>query len=395
MPIRLTPDHLDFCSSDLQREAVELFLAGNKINAIAKKQNRDYRLVHRSLQSVEKKAAAKGVAKDYDLVHETAPGFITKRVSTAYGEDGSVKLQWHIQEPEKVAITEMVREVVDGFVEKLQGRHSARKHKGSVVEDLLCSYIIGDHHLGMLAHSDETMGDDYDVSISKDILKRATERLISVAPDAKVGLLLNLGDFLHINDSTSTTPASKHLLDSDGRYGKTIREASILIKNMIIRLLDKHEEVWVINVRGNHDPDASLWLNEVMRLYFESDPRVHVFDNLSKFVWFKWGQNLVVTHHGDKIKMANLYGSITRNLRKEWGDSKHTFVWTGHVHHKNQEEYGGAIFESFNILAPPDAWHAGSGYSSSRSMSCIVLHKEYGEEGRLKVNIERLNHDSV
>ena len=73
---------------------------------------------------------------------------------------------------------------------------------------------------------------------------------------------------------------------------------------------------------------------------------------------------------------------------KEWGESKHTFVWTGHIHHKNQEEYGGAIFESFNILAPPDAWHAASGYSSSRSMSCIVLHQEFGEEGRLKVNIK-------
>ncbi len=395
MPIRLTPDHLDFCSSDLQREAVKLFLDGHTLNDIAEKQERNYRRVHRSLQAVEAKAAAKGVARHYDLVHETAPGFITKRVSTAYGEDGSVKLQWHIQEPEKVAITEMVREVVDGFVEKLQGRHNPRKYKGSVAEDLLCSYIIGDHHLGMLAHSDETMGDDYDVSISKELLTKATERLISVAPDAEVGLLLNLGDFLHINDSTSTTPASKHLLDSDGRYGKTIREASILIRNMVLAMLEKHKQVWIINVRGNHDPDASLWLNEVMRLYFESDPRVRVFDNLSKFVWFQWGQNLVVTHHGDRIKMANLYGSITRNLRKEWGESKHTFVWTGHVHHKNQEEYGGAIFESWNILAPPDAWHAASGYSSSRSMSCIVLHKDYGEEGRLKVNIERIQDDSI
>ena len=128
-----------------------------------------------------------------------------------------------------------------------------------------------------------------------------------------------------------------------------------------------------------------------MRLYFEDNPRVKVFDNASKFMWFQFGKNLIVTHHGDKIKMANLYGSITKNLRKEWGESDHVFVWTGHIHHKNQEEHGGALFESFNILAPVDAWHAASGYSSSRSMSCIVLHKDYGEEGRLKVNTERIN----
>ena len=102
---------------------------------------------------------------------------------------------------------------------------------------------------------------------------------------------------------------------------------------MILAMLEKHEQVWVINVRGNHDPDAALWLNEVMR-FTSSLTHASEFDNLSKFVWFKWGKNLVVTHHGDKIKMANLYGSITRNLRKEWGESKHTFVWTGHIHHK-------------------------------------------------------------
>jgi hypothetical protein len=48
------------------------------------------------------------------------------------------------------------------------------------------------------------------------------------------------------------------------------------------------------------------------------------------------------------------------------------------------------LFESWNILAPADAWHASSGYASSRSMTCVILHKDYGEEGRLKVNVERI-----
>lgn len=390
---KVTEEHRKYCTTDLQRQVIDLLLQGETQARIAEIQGRDARRVYSTIDRIKTKAARHGYAPEQDLRHETAPGFTTKRVSTAYNQDGEIVLQWHIQEPERLAIEELVRGTVEAFTDELQGSHAQKAYEGNAVEDLLCAYVIGDHHLGMLAHGDETMGDDYDVKISQDLLEKATDRLISVAPDSQVGLLLNLGDFLHINDSTSTTPASKHLLDSDGRYGKTIRAASGLLKRMIMGMLEKHEEVWVINVRGNHDPDAALWLNEVMRLYFESDPRVRVFDNLSKFVWFQWGKNLVVTHHGDKIKMANLYGSITRNLRKEWGESKHTFVWTGHVHHKNQEEYGGAIFESFNILAPPDAWHAASGYSSSRSMSCIVLHQEFGEEGRLKVNIERLQNE--
>jgi len=254
----------------------------------------------------------------------------------------------------------------------------------------MVAYIIGDHHLGMLAHHTETMGEDYDVKISQRLLENAVDRLVSVAPAGKVGVLVNLGDFMHVNDSTSSTPNSKNLLDSDGRYSKTIRAASNVIKRTVLRMLEKHAEVWLVNVRGNHDPDAALWLNEVMRLYFEDDPRVNVFDNASKFIWWQWGKNLIVTHHGDRIKMSNLHGSIVSNLRQEWGQAEHTFVWTGHIHHKNQEEYGGALFESWNILAPADAWHASSGYASSRSMTCVILHKDYGEEGRLKVNVERI-----
>ena len=194
-------------------------------------------------------------------------------------------------------------------------------------DDLMVSYIIGDHHLGMLAHHTETMGEDYDVKISQRLLENAVDRLVSVAPAGKVGVLVNLGDFMHVNDSTSSTPNSKNLLDSDGRYSKTIRAASNVIKRTVLRMLEKHAEVWLVNVRGNHDPDAALWLNEVMRLYFEEDPRVNVFDNASKFIWWQWGKNLVVTHHGDRIKMSNLHGSIVSQSKARMGIKRSTLLY--------------------------------------------------------------------
>ena len=49
-----------------------------------------------------------------------------------------------------------------------------------------------------------------------------------------------------------------------------------------------------------------------IQMYFENDKRVRVFDNFNKFVWFQFGKNLVVTHHGDKINGARLYESITK-----------------------------------------------------------------------------------
>jgi hypothetical protein len=365
-------------------------LSGMNQTEIARELGKDPRRIHKSLAVVHRRAALQGVAPAYNVNRQTAPGFTTKRVSTAYNLDGDIVLQWHIQEPERQKLEELIAQFVKGFKDEVSGIHTPINAPTGIDDDYMVAYIIGDHHLGMLAHHSETMGEDYDVKISQRLLENAVDRLVSVAPAGRVGVLVNLGDFMHVNDSTSSTPNSKNLLDSDGRYSKTIRAASNVIKRTVLRMLEKHAEVWLVNVRGNHDPDAALWLNEVMRLYFEDDPRVHVFDNASKFIWWQWGKNLVVTHHGDRIKMSNLHGSIVSNLRQEWGASEHTFVWTGHIHHKNQEEYGGALFESWNILAPADAWHSGSGYASSRSMTCVILHKDYGEEGRLKVNVERI-----
>ena len=390
MASRSVEQHLEFCNTEYQRKIIDLHMQGLTFAAMGRELSRDPKTISEIVNKVHARAALGGVAPDQNLNRQVAPGFTTKRVSTAYNMDGDIVLQWHIQEPERQKIEELIAQFVEGFKDEVTGIHAPSDAPTSTDDDLMVSYIIGDHHLGMLAHHSETMGDDYDVKISQTLLESAIERLVSSAPAGEVGVLVNLGDFMHINDSTSSTPNSKNLLDSDGRYSKTIRAASNVIKRTVLRMLEKHNQVWLVNVRGNHDPDAALWLNEVMRLYFEEDPRVKVFDNASKFIWWQWGKNLVVTHHGDRIKMSNLHGSIVSNLRQEWGSSDHTFVWTGHIHHKNQEEYGGALFESWNILAPADAWHAGSGYASSRSMTCVILHKSFGEQGRLKANIQEL-----
>jgi hypothetical protein len=128
----------------------------------------------------------------------------------------------------------------------------------------------------------------------------------------------------------------------------------------------------------------------MVKLYYENEPRVKVYDNYNKFINFSWGDNLVVLHHGDKINLSRIYETITRVLAKEWGESKHRFAWTGHIHHKQAHEVGGLNHESWNVLPPPDAWHAASGYGASRSMTAVLLHKVLGEHSRFKVGASEL-----
>ena len=273
-------DLLEFCTTQRQRDVVIMRQDGKNHSEIARILNCDRSNVRRSLRAVENRAAAKGFAPSYDLTHTAAPGFVTKRVSTAYSEDGSIALQWHIQEPEKVKLAEMVEHLTDGLRDELKGLHKKVPKPVKTDDDLNACYLVGDHHIGMYAWGEEA-GEDWDVDKSEKILENAVDRLVAAAPPASTGTLINLGDFFHIQDSTSTTASSKHLLDSDGRWGRTIRAGTHLIKRIITRMLQKHKIVQVINARGNHDPDAALFLNTAIQMYFENDKRVNVLDNFN------------------------------------------------------------------------------------------------------------------
>ena len=386
---------LQFCEIDSQREAVKAVIKHGSRKKAAEALGKNRRTVDRLISRLEEKAARGGLSPDHDLTHAVAPGFTAKRISTAYKTDGTVAVQWVIQEQEKRALDQILEEFREGLKDELVGIHEPVQGPESTDDKLMSCYIIGDHHFGMYGWSDETGSDDYDTEIAEQLLSGAVDRLVAISPKSKNAALINVGDLFHANDTTSMTPASKHLLDTDGRFGRVIRIAGRVMKRLVNRMLEKHETVTVVNARGNHDPDAALWINEMLMMYFESDKRVRVLDNFNKFVYFTFGNNLVVTHHGDKIKRQQMYEAITRNLRAEWGACEYVYCWTGHIHHKEAEEIGGMLFESWNVLPPPDAWHAASGYGAERSMSCVVLHEDHGEEARLKVGISRLKSEAA
>lgn len=345
-----------------------------------------HQTVSSSIRSLKKRAAKSGYAPDYDMTRPAAPGYGTKRISTAYGRDGEVVLQWHIQEPERAALEEARQEIIQVLKEDLKGLYARVDAPDGCDSNLLSCYLIGDHHFGMYAWGEETGQGDYDTEISEKLLIDTAKRLVARSPNSETGALVNVGDFLHANGSAAETFAGTPV-DVDGRMGRVGRMAGLLLKTVICLLLKKHKKVIVVNARGNHDTDSSLWLNEIIRAYFCDEPRVQVMDNFNKFIHFEFGKNLIVVHHGDKIKPDRIYQAVTRNLPDSWGRCPYRYGWTGHIHHKESHEIGGMLFESWNVLPPPDAWHSNSGYGSGRSMTCVVLQKEGGEDIRFKVKV--------
>ena len=383
---------IPYCGSARQREIVELRSNGMTARAVAVHLGIHERNVMEACARVKRNAAKQGYSPDHDMMHTVPDGFTVKGVSTYYDDEGKPRGQWVKSASDTQALFEEALEAFkEGLVEDVAGKAKpTKKPKGEKDEELLACYLLGDHHLGMRAWPEETGGEPYDLEIACRVLFNAVDTLAHASSNARTGVLINLGDFFHANDLKNQTPGSGHGLDVDGRAGMIIRAAGQLYKRLITRMLETHNEVWIINVRGNHDPDAALWLNEMVKLYYEKEPRVKVYDNYNKFINFSWGDNLVVLHHGDKINLQRIYETITRVLAKEWGESKHRFAWTGHIHHKQAHEVGGLNHESWNVLPPPDAWHAASGYGASRSMTAVLLHKVLGEHSRFKVGASEL-----
>ena len=380
---------IEFTTTDRQKEVINAVIKNGSAKKAAKELKCDRRTVDKMIVRLEKIAASNGVAPHRDLTHQTAEGFQAKRISTAYKEDGSVALQWVIQEPDKQSLQQRLNYMLEGIKDDLTGFKKAVKQPAKVNADYLAMYIIGDHHFGMLADSETKLDDDdWDVKIASQILLDSTERLANRVGDAEIGVLLNVGDFFHADSSKNETTAGTRV-DVDTRIGKTFKLAGRLFQILVEKMLKTHKKVVVINVRGNHDSDMACHLSSCLEIIYDNEPRVEVLQNYSKFIHYQWHNNLFVFHHGDRIKHEQILQTVIKNLDDQWSQSKNRYCHLGHIHHHTAREISTMHFEHFGSLTSTDQWHSDSGYGSERSMTAIVYHKQTGEDSRVKIKVGR------
>jgi len=379
---------LRFASNERQVEVIQAVIEHGSNNKAAKALGCGRRTVDTMLKRIEAKAASKAVAPHKSVDRETMEGFEAKRVSTAYKEDGSVALQWVIQEPEKRSMKQKLDAMLEGMKDDLTEFKKPVKAPKKNNADYLAMYMIGDHHYGMLADSETKVDDDdWDVKIATKILVESTDRLANRVGNAEVGVLLNVGDFFHADSSANTTTKGTPV-DVDTRIGKTFKLAGRLFQVLIDKMLETHKEVVVINVRGNHDSDMACHLSSCLELLYSKEKRVNVLQNYSKFIHYQWHNNLFVFHHGDRMKHEQILQVVIKNLDDQWSQSKNRYCHLGHIHHHTAREVGSMHFEHWGSLTATDQWHSDSGYGAERSMTAVVYHKDHGEDSRVKIKVE-------
>ena len=175
------------------------------------------------------------------------------------------------------------------------------------------------------------------------------------------------------------TPTHGHVLDADSRFGKVVEVAIRLIRSLVSQALEKHRHVTLLICEGNHDLSSSLWLRKLFKALYELEPRVTVHDSELPYYAIAWGTNLLGFHHGHLRKNEQLPALFAAQFRELWGQSKRTYIHTGHRHHKEVKELPGAEVHQHPTLAARDAHASRGGWFSERKITAITYSTTHGE----------------
>lgn len=329
--------------------------------------------------------ALKGYSPAHNMTHSVPDGYKVKGVSTLYREDGSIAAQWVKSSEDAERQREMLQAAFAGMGDELPRVRRTAAPKGCNA-DLLTCYVVTDYHLGMLAWSEETRGEPWDLGIAERLLVDWFASAIAQAPDAETAVFAQLGDFLHFDGLDAVTPEHRNLLDADTRFQKVVRCAIRVLRRVVEMLLAKHKHVRVLMAEGNHDPASSVWLREWFSAIYEGEPRVTVDTSPDPYYCIEHGSTSLFFHHGHKRNTGNVADVFAAKFRDVFGRTKHSYAHMGHRHHAELKESSLMVVEQHRTLAANDAYASRGGWISGRDAKAITYSKRYGEVSRVTVS---------
>lgn len=338
---------------------------------------------HKLWQRTVRDFADAGIAPQVNSVYPVPAGQKIKGRSTLY-KDGKPVLEWQKTTAKHESLKEFAAELLAGMKDNLP-RAEIVPQPAVTEPDLCAQYLITDYHLGMLAWGEET-GANWDVKIAEELLIKWFAHAIDQAPAAETAIFAQLGDFLHFDGILPVTPTSKHVLDADTRFQNLIRVAIRVVRKIIEMLLVKHRNIHVVMAEGNHDIASSMWLKEILALFYDQEPRVSIEINPDPYYCHVHGDTILFYHHGHLKKQQQIDSVFVAKFRDEYGKSKHAYAHMGHLHHDKVLETNLMTVTQHRTLAAPDAHASRGGWMSGRDAKVTIYHKDHGKVQEMTIN---------
>jgi hypothetical protein len=326
--------------------------------------------------------------KGWNAYRQIRSPFIVTGRSTLRDASGETVMVWEKESLDRQR-EEEAREVAFAAMSAKLPRAKITGAPTNVLAHLLTLYSFFDYHVGMLAWHKEG-GADWDLQIAERTGVEAMQMLVAGAPASDTAVINIGGDFLHFDGLLPITPTHGHVLDADSRFGKVVDVAIRLIRQLVSLALQKHRNVVLLIMEGNHDLSSSLWLRKMFSALFENEPRVSVHESELPYYALEWGVTMLGFHHGHLKKNEQLPALFAARFREMWGRCPKVYIHTGHRHHKDEKDHSGCRVTQHPTLAALDAHAARGGYFTDREITAITYNRYTGWAGTIAVTPEML-----
>jgi hypothetical protein len=273
--------------------------------------------------------------------------------------------------PTKIA--EIVKLGLKDCTKPKQKTKTNKKKSGTMIE-----FGIPDLHIGKLCWPEETTQPAWGMRITEATFKEALEDLIDRSPkDAEEAWFVLGNDFFNVDNAAYGTAAGT-LQDEDGRWQKTYRDGRSLAIWAIERLREQYPMVRVPVIYGNHDPERTFYLGELLDQMYAGYKDIQIDNRACHRKYMRWGDTLIGLTHGDRIKSLDLTHLAQNEARKLWGETNKCEFHLGHYHHESVKELGGVKLRILPSLCPADAWHSRSGYTTAERAAQAFVYEKKG-----------------
>lgn len=368
--------------TDRQRRIMQLHEDGFSSTQIAAELKiTDGSTVRRDIRTIKRRAAEKAQGPSYLQHTPVADAEIVKGTSTLYDAEGKPKLQWVKTRTDELSINEIIEAAKEKLGQELPPR-SPVPPPGLSSPELCVVYPMTDAHIGLLSRVESPMDSEWNLEQSARLLKRWIDVSIDHSPQADTAVVAFIGDIAHYDKQKPVTNRSGHVLEASGTPLEMIAQSFGVIEYATVRALEKHDFVHLIIKRGNHDEHTMMVFMVAFQRLFAHEPRVKVDFTESLYTPLEFGSEMLVFTHGHGNKKEAVPLQMAAEHREMWGRTKHTTVFSGHYHHRVEQDFPGATIVQLRTLAARSRYDKDNGYVSPRDGSVFVFHRQRGEVGR-------------
>ena len=249
-----------------------------------------------------------------------------------------------------------------------------------------------DLHIGKIG----IKGDEYNFDIAEERLFNAIEHLLYRAQGYYIDKILFIvgNDLLNSDGDWPIPSTTRGTPQFNTNYHIDMYRTARRLMIKAIDKLSKIADIHVMVVPGNHDRESVMHLGDCLQLYYKNNENIKVDNSDCLMKAIPYGNNLIVSDHGDGPKTNDLPGIISQRFKNMWSDVDYVEVHRGHFHTNKAtklqaiEELNGITVRNLSSMSATDYWHDAKGFIGNiKKAQAFIYSRQNGLQGILNYNV--------